>query len=146
MCNTIYVVPDNYIVPEDAAAAVASSASPVGQPQRNPFADRDDEPPWTNASTGSFAPGIRGNQTPHRGVLILVLGILGWAFGCFLVGAFAWVMGNKDLREMDQGRMDPSGRGLTQAGRILGMIQTLLTLVAFLIAVVVVIFAAVLAI
>ena len=55
-------------------------------------------------------------------------------------------MGNKDLREMDQGRMDPSGRGLTHAGRILGMIQTLLTLAAFLIAVVVVIFAAVLAI
>ncbi|TVS10417.1 MAG: DUF4190 domain-containing protein [Planctomycetaceae bacterium] len=76
----------------------------------------------------------------------MVLGILGWAFGCFLVGAFAWVMGNKDLREMDQGRMDPSGRGLTQAGRILGMIQTVLTLFAFLIAVVVVIFAAVLAI
>lgn len=55
-------------------------------------------------------------------------------------------MGNADLREMDQGRMDPSGRGLTQAGRILGMIQTLLTLFALLIAVVVVIFAAALSI
>jgi hypothetical protein len=146
MCNTIYVVPNNDSVPDNAAAAVESSASPVGQPQRNPFADRDDEPPWTNGSISSIATGISGYQTPHRGVLILVLGILGWAFGCFLVGAFAWVMGNKDLREMDQGRMDPSGRGLTQAGRILGMIQTLLTLVAFVIAVFVAIVAGLLAI
>jgi hypothetical protein len=35
----------------------------------------------------------------------------------------AWIMGNGDLREMDAGLMDPSGRGLVQAGRIVGMIN-----------------------
>ena len=35
-------------------------------------------------------------------------------------------MGNDDLREMDFGRMDPSGRDLTNAGRILGIIATVI--------------------
>lgn len=63
---------------------------------------------------------------PHRGGLILVLGILGWVVGCPIFGVAAWVMGNADLEEMRSGRMDPSGRGLTQAGTILGMIQGML--------------------
>jgi hypothetical protein len=59
---------------------------------------------------------------PHRGTLILVLGILGLVV-CLICGIVAWVMGNNDLREMDAGLMDPSGRGLTQAGKIMGMIS-----------------------
>jgi hypothetical protein len=35
-------------------------------------------------------------------------------------------MANADLKEMDEGRMDPSGRGLTNAGRILGIIAVCL--------------------
>ncbi len=59
---------------------------------------------------------------PHRGTAILVLGILGLVL-CQVCAVIAWVMANADLREMDAGRMDPSGRGLTNAGRILGMIS-----------------------
>ena len=65
---------------------------------------------------------------PHRGVLILVLGILGIVC-CFICGIIAWVMGNNDMREMDAGRMDPTGRGLTQAGKICGMVGTILWIV-----------------
>ena len=64
---------------------------------------------------------------PHRGVLILVLGILGIVC-CLICGIVAWVMGNGDLREMDAGRMDPSGRGLTQAGKICGIISVVLAI------------------
>ena len=67
----------------------------------------------------------------HRGVLILVLGILGFAI-CFPFGIAAWVMGNKDLGEIDAGRMDPDGRGLTNAGRIIGMVCVILNIVVFL--------------
>jgi hypothetical protein len=35
-------------------------------------------------------------------------------------------MGQSDLSEMNAGRMDPSGRGITQAGMILGIIGTIL--------------------
>lgn len=65
---------------------------------------------------------------PHRGGLILALGILGLVC-CFICGIFAWVMGNNDLREMDAGIMDPSGQGLTQAGRICGMISVIIPIV-----------------
>lgn len=70
----------------------------------------------------------RRYQAPHRGGLILVLAILGWAI-CPVLGPFAWAMGSGDLRQMQAGQMDPSGQGLTQAGMILGIIQTILMLV-----------------
>jgi hypothetical protein len=35
-------------------------------------------------------------------------------------------MGNNDLKEMDAGTMDPSGRSTTNAGRICGIIGTIL--------------------
>jgi hypothetical protein len=63
---------------------------------------------------------------PHRGVLILVLGILSFVLCGIFTAIPAWVMGSGDLKAMDAGQMDPSGRGLTQAGKICGMIGTLL--------------------
>jgi hypothetical protein len=65
---------------------------------------------------------------PHRGVVVLVLGILGIVV-CFICGIIAWAMGNNDLREMAAGTMDPSGRGMTQAGKICGMIGVILAIV-----------------
>jgi len=62
---------------------------------------------------------------PHRGASVLVLGILGLVL-CFILGIVAWAMGNTDLKEMDAGAMDPSGRSMTQAGRVCGMIGVIL--------------------
>ena len=77
-----------------------------------------------------IGPQAQGQQplNPHRGGAILALGILGLVV-CFICGIVAWIMGNKDLWEMDAGRMDPSGRGLTQAGRICGMVSVILPIV-----------------
>jgi hypothetical protein len=69
---------------------------------------------------------------PHRGTLVLVLGILGLVV-CQPVGIAAWVMGAADLKEMDAGTMDPSGRGTTQAGKICGMIASILMIIGVLI-------------
>ena len=65
---------------------------------------------------------------PHRGTLILVLGILGLVV-CAPVGIVAWVMGASDLKEIDAGTMDPTGRGNTQAGKICGMIACILMII-----------------
>ena len=73
-------------------------------------------------------PPMHSQLKPHRGVVVLTLGILGFLV-CFICGIIAWVMGNNDLREMRAGTMDPSGQGLTQAGRICGMIGVILTIV-----------------
>ena len=69
---------------------------------------------------------------PHRGTVVLILGILGIVC-CTICGIVAWVMGNNDLREMAAGTMDASGRGLTQAGKICGMISVILQIVGLVI-------------
>ncbi len=78
---------------------------------------------------------------PHRGTLVLVLGVLGIVC-CFICGIVAWVLGNTDLREMAAGRMDPEGRGLTQAGKICGIISVGLQIVGLVIWVLMMLFAA----
>ena len=69
---------------------------------------------------------------PHRGVLILVFGILGLVL-CFPFGIAAWIMGNGDLKEIKAGHMDPTGEGLTQAGRICGIVATILAVIGMLV-------------
>src|SRR5690606_8463177 len=58
----------------------------------------------------------------HRASLILGLAIAGLVtavfFGCPVFCIMAWVMGGSDLREMDAGRMDPSGRDTTRVGQL----------------------------
>ena len=78
---------------------------------------------------------------PHRATTVLVLGILGLVI-CGPLGIVAWVMGNGDLKEMDAGQMDPSGRSTTNAGRICGMIATILLIVGVIIGIVAVAFGA----
>ena len=58
---------------------------------------------------------------PGRGGVILALGIAG-LLCCFPLSFVAFFLGRKDMTEMDSGRMDPSTRGLTNVGRILGIV------------------------
>jgi len=66
---------------------------------------------------------------PHRGTLILVLGILSLIV-CGPLGIAAWIMGNTDLREIEAGIMDPEGRSMTQAGKVCGIIACILMAVS----------------
>jgi hypothetical protein len=61
---------------------------------------------------------------PHRGGMILTMGILSLFIMHIILGPLAWVMGNNDLREMRAGRMDPEGESQTSTGRLLGIIGT----------------------
>ena len=62
---------------------------------------------------------------PHRGALILTFGILSIVC-CFPFGIAAWIMGNNDMQQIEAGMMDPSGKGITNAGKICGIIGTIL--------------------
>ena len=68
----------------------------------------------------------RGYVVPHRGGLILALGLIGFVVSCPIFSLMAWVMGSHDLNEMRAGRMDRQGEGMTQAGQVLGMILSAL--------------------
>ncbi len=65
---------------------------------------------------------------PHRANTILILGILSLIV-CAPLGIFAWIMGNADLKAMEGGTMDPAGRSNTSAGRICGIIGTVLLII-----------------
>ena len=90
--------------------------------------------PFADAGRGAgVRPGFE--PEPHRGGLILGLGLAGLLVTCPLLSLLAWILGNHDLRKMREGRMDPSGMGLTEAGRIIGMLLTLLWILIFAVAV-----------
>ena len=65
------------------------------------------------------------HYAPHRGALILTFGILSIVC-CFPFGIAAWIMGNNDMQQIEAGMMDPSGKGITNAGKICGIIGTIL--------------------
>lgn len=71
---------------------------------------------------------------PHRGTLVLVLGILGLIV-CQPVGIAAWIMGNADLKQIAAGTMDPEGKSMTQIGKILGIIASVLLIIGVVVAV-----------
>ena len=73
---------------------------------------------------------------PHRGVMILVFSILSW-FICVIFGVVAWILANSDLRAMEEGRMDPTGEGLTKAGKIVSIISVVLTIVGIIVGIIV---------
>jgi predicted Zn finger-like uncharacterized protein len=99
--------------------------SPLGPPP-GVTAPRDDQDDYEEPQRRSPPPRTRRDRVdtqPHRGTLILVLGILG-IVACQIFGPVAWLMANNDLAEMRSGRMDPEGKSLTNAGRICGIIGT----------------------
>lgn len=87
---------------------------------------REDEtlPPWEREGA------LRRDVESHRGGLILALGIGGMiASGIHVfsiigvpVSVTAWIMATGDLRRMKANELDPRGTGLTQTGRICGII------------------------
>lgn len=56
-----------------------------------------------------------------QATVILVLGILSIVC-CSPLGIAAWIMGNNELRAIDEGRRPVENRGTANAGRICGII------------------------
>ncbi len=112
-----------------------SSASRPGEQINNPYA---------SPNSPNFMPQSGPYLAAHRGGLILALGLLSFVLCLFCLiaglasGIAAWVMGVSDLKQMRNGRMDPSGEGLTRAGMILGIIMCVLVAVGFVCVVVII--------
>lgn len=78
-----------------------------------------------------YGPGYYGPppQSHPNGTTILVLGILSIVV-CSFIGPFAWVMGNKAIKEIDSSGYYYENRGQIQAGRICGIIGTVFLILA----------------
>ena len=66
----------------------------------------------------------------QRGVLVLVLGILGLVL-CPVFAPVAVVLGKSDLDRMARGELDRSGYGLTVGGIVLGLVELALIAITF---------------
>lgn len=66
-----------------------------------------------------------------KATLVLILGILGLVL-CQVLGPFAWIMGNRAVAEIDANPGAWDGRGEAQAGRILGIIATVILILSVL--------------
>lgn len=104
----------------------------AGPPYRQPDWDRGqgyygDRGPGYYGDSGQGY--MRRDWKPHNGATILTLGILSLVLCGPILGPIAWIMGNNDLAQIRAGQMDPSGEGITQAGRICGMIASILAIV-----------------
>jgi hypothetical protein len=79
----------------------------------------------TMSQPPQFPSGSGAYPEPSQATTILVLGILGIVI-CGILAPFAWNMGTKELAAIDSGRRPPENRGTANAGRILGIIGTVL--------------------
>lgn len=92
---------------------------PVFPPVDEPSTAPPPSPPVPPAGTGGMYP------EASQATLALVLGILSIVF-CQILGPFAWWMGNKELEAIDAGRRPPENRSNANAGRITGIVGTVL--------------------
>ncbi|MDA7980077.1 MAG: DUF4190 domain-containing protein [Pirellulales bacterium] len=107
-----------------AGAAQQQASQQMGTAAGSPYAAPQTP---SHMTPGAYTnPG--SHLLPDRGATILVLGLLGLLL-CAFLGIPAWIMGSSDLKEIDAGRRDPTGRGMTQAGMILGIIACVLMIV-----------------
>ena len=102
------------------------SQEPQGQPGQPP-------------SGYGYGPPMPVRPPDHpKATTAMVLGIVALAGGmiCYLpffLAPFAWVMGGKAVREIDAAQGKLGGRGMAQAGYILGIIGSVLLGIALLV-------------
>ena len=112
--------------PPPPAAGPSAYPPPPPPPPAGPSGDPMAPP--AGAYPPAFPPGpgagyAAAGLKPHRATLVLGLGIVG-LLCCGPLGIVAYLFGRNDLAEMDAGVMDPSGRGTTNVGKILGIVAS----------------------
>ena len=121
---------DNVVPPASAPPAgpepVPQSTSEASEPAV-PLPGRVSQP---RKSWGDERTYRRRDVEPHRGTMILVLGILAVVVAPIILGPIAWILGNADMKKIRAGTMDPQGEGHTNAGRIIGIVATIYGLVS----------------
>jgi Mn2+/Fe2+ NRAMP family transporter len=92
------------------------------------MSDRIPPPPPPGYNAGYPQPSYGPPKHPHA-TTALVLGILGIA-ACGIVAPFAWVIGGRAVREIDASPETYGGRSEANAGRIMGIIGSVLLALA----------------
>jgi hypothetical protein len=112
-------------------------SQPEGESNRPSWSSGQQADPAQYSGYGQYGQPQYGGQQPQYGgyagpppdhpqsTTVLVLGIVSLVV-CQILGPFAWVMGNRVVREIDAGRGSIGGRSSANAGRICGIIASVL--------------------
>ncbi|MGI9604365.1 MAG: DUF4190 domain-containing protein [Acidimicrobiales bacterium] len=92
--------------------------------------------PWGAPPGGAFPAG-RYYAEASQASTAMTLGIVSLAGGVLcgvliLLAPVAWIVGQKEISAIDAGRRDPANRGQANAGRIMGIIGTVLVILGIL--------------
>ena len=122
------------------------------QPPNPPYGEAQD-PDGQSGQGGAPNPYAQGAPPPYPGqgayavpqdhpqsTTVLILGIVSLVV-CQILGPFAWIMGNRVVREIDAAGGALGGRSTANAGRICGIISTVLLGLSLLLLVIVVVVA-----
>jgi uncharacterized membrane protein YjgN (DUF898 family) len=83
------------------------------------------QPPYGSYPPNQYGAPPYGFAAPEhpQATLVLILGIVGLV-ACQLVSPFAWVIGNRVVREIEASNGQIGGRSMALAGKICGIIGT----------------------
>jgi uncharacterized membrane protein YjgN (DUF898 family) len=82
------------------------------------------QPPYGGYPLNPYGPPAPSYAPEHpQAVTVLILGIVSVAV-CGFVAPFAWVMGNRVVREIDASNGQLGGHSQAQVGRIIGIVYT----------------------
>ncbi|GAA4378853.1 DUF4190 domain-containing protein [Nocardioides caricicola] len=96
---------------------------PYGEQPPNPYGQQPPgQPPYQPYGQ---QPQYYGPRDHPQATVILVLGIIGLV-ACQVLSVFAWVMGNRVVKEIDASGGQLGGRSTANAGRICGIVGTVL--------------------
>jgi hypothetical protein len=130
------------ISPSDPFAS-PPPGGPSSDPSRDPFGAPPSGPPAAPAPWRGPAPPADLSAPPaganaEGAIPALVLGILGLVF-CPLCAPFAWYVGRRAERLVDASGGVLSGRGEATAGKILGIVMTILLILGILLLIVLIV-------
>lgn len=72
-------------------------------------------------------------KASSNAVWALVLGILSWVLCGILAAIPAWIMGKNEIKAIEAGRSDASGKTMATIGMWLGIIQVILAILALIV-------------
>ena len=116
---------------------------PYGQ-QPDPYGQQRGPDGYPGGVARPYDGYARPSADHPQGTLILVLGIVGFLFGG-IISPVAWILGSRALKEIRATGSHPANEQLIVVGRILGIIGTVLLVLAVLLGVLLVVLTAVVA-
>ena len=116
---------------QDSGSGNFPPPPPSGMPPQPPQGYNVPPPPPPQMPYNQNTPpgGMQGGASSNA-IISLVLGILSYISCGIFVAIPAWIIGKKELAEIDAGRSPENGRTMAKIGMWLGIVNVILSIIA----------------